>query len=603
VALALAAGLLASAAPALASTGAPWFRPYFDPDSPHVQQSRGAEFFPAKQYYTSNFPDPDVMLEGDTYYAYGTSTGGAYLPVMTSKDLVNWEARRPYDKDELDPALVPAGKEWMFGDEWFNDALLRPASWGGDFGAPTDRMRKQLWAPGVAKIGSTYAAYYAVRLPDAQAPAGSGGERFCLSVATADSPIGPFYDRSTTWLHCDSDPRGSIDPEPYIDTNGTPYLLWKSEGRVDVHGPRVYVRQLAADGRGFAPGSSATLLMTQDQGWEGNVVENPTMVRKEGQYYLFYSGNSWDSGAYATGYALCASVTGPCTKPRGTPLMQTDVGKGKVGPGGASAFLDKAGDVRLAYHHWSISPYVGYPADQRKMSITSVTGTGTQIAVGPEGPAGPAPSPVLAARAIDDACPTGRVPGNAFSDDDGNAHERAIDCLAWWKVTSGRDGRYSPFGDVTREQMATFLANAIERSGKVLPEANRDFFTDDAGSPHERNINRLAEARVVSGTGDGSTYSPRALVNRAQMATFLVRAVKERTGTSLTSSTDWFGDDAGTGGHQANINAAASSGLAGGTSPGAYSPDRTVKRDAMASFLARVLDLYVDDAGAQLPTV
>jgi hypothetical protein len=86
------------------------------------------------------------------------------------------------------------------------------------------------------------------------------------------------------------------------------------------------------------------------------------------------------------------------------------------------------------------------------------------------------------------------------------------------------------------------------------------------------------------------------------MATFLVRAVKERTGDQLTSDTDWFGDDGASGGHQANINAAATAGLAGGTSAGAYSPDRTVRRDAMASFLARVLDLFVDD-GAGLPTV
>jgi GH43 family beta-xylosidase len=489
---------------------------------------------------------------------------------MTSTDLVNWAPRRPYDKDELDPALVRSSPHagWMFGDEWFNDALLQPAKWGGDFSS--GRMSKELWAPGVARIGSTYAAYYAVRLPTSQAPA---GERFCLSVATATSPIGPFYDRSETWLHCDSDPKGSIDPEPFLDSNGTPYLLWKSEGRVGVHPPRVYVQQLERSGTAFARGSSPTLLLTQDQGWEGNVVENPSMVRHDGQLYLFYSGNEWDSSDYATSYATCASVTGPCTKARSAPLLQSSPAMSKIGPGGASAFLDASGAMRLAYHHWARTEYVGYPADQRKMSITTVSGSGTQLVVGPDAPAGPRPVPTPTVRTIDDACPA-RVPGNAFADDDGNAHERAIDCLAWWTVTAGRDGRYNPSGDVTREQMATFLANAIERSGTNLPDTGRDFFTDDETSPHERNINRLAAVGVVSAARTRRT--PRgALVTRAQMATFLVRAVKQATGTQLTSTTDWFVDDGASGSHQSNINAAASAGLAGGTGPGAYSPDRT----------------------------
>ena len=33
---------------------------------------------------TQSFPDPDVYVENGTYYAYATSTGGAYFPVATA---------------------------------------------------------------------------------------------------------------------------------------------------------------------------------------------------------------------------------------------------------------------------------------------------------------------------------------------------------------------------------------------------------------------------------------------------------------------------------------------------------------------------------------
>ncbi len=604
--VAVVAGLLAGAPTASAYPGAPWFQPYFDSSSPYLQQRRGVQYFGPGKYYTGNFPDPDVLRVGDTYYAYGTSTGGAYLPVMQSTDLVNWAPRRPYDPGEIDPKFNPAA------DEWLNDGLLQPAAWGGNFS--TGRMSKQLWAPGVEKFGDKYVAFYAVRLPTTVSP-----ERYCLSVATADAPIGPFYDTSTTWLHCDNDPKGSIDPEPFVDpATGTPYLLWKSEGEVDLHSPRVYIRQLDASGTAFAPGSSATRLLEQGQAWEGHVVENPSMVRVGGQIYLFYSGNEWNSGDYATGYAVCSSVKGPCTKARTTPLLASDADQ--LGAGGASAFLDKAGALRLAYHSWN-APYTSYPSypqcvasktcetqGQRRMAITPVTGAGSKLAVGAGAPAGPTGSdrtqtetdPAPATPPMlwpDEACPKGVVPQDAFSDDDGIVHEKAIDCIRWWGVTAGKDGRYAPTGAVTRAQMATFLANAIDTRGDILPAATGDRFPDDDGSPHEANINRLAAAGIVSGKGSG--YAPQELVTRAQMATFLVRAANHATGVALADGADYFSDDE-TSPHEANINRAAGAGLASGAGNGGFAPEAAVRRDQMASFLARALELYVEH-GAPLP--
>jgi hypothetical protein len=146
--------------------------------------------------------------------------------------------------------------------------------------------------------------------------------------------------------------------------------------------------------------------------------------------------------------------------------------------------------------------------------------------------------------------------------------------------------------------MASFIARMIDATSKDLPAATSDHFPDDNSSSHEANINRLAEAGIVSGRADG-TYGPNDPVTRAQMATFLVRAY-EYVGPALTSSRDWFPDDNGST-HEANTNKAAEAGFAAGRADGTYAPNNVVTRDQMASFLARVLDLLVEGGFASTP--
>ena len=77
---------------------------------------------------------------------------------------------------------------------------------------------------------------------------------------------------------------------------------------------KIWVQQLAGSGTSFAPGSTPHALLATSAAWEGNVIENPSMVRWNGKLYVFYSANEWVSANYAIGYAECASVLGPCTK-------------------------------------------------------------------------------------------------------------------------------------------------------------------------------------------------------------------------------------------------------------------------------------------------
>jgi ribosomal protein L24E len=350
--VALLATLLAPA-PAGAYAGAPWFKP--------------------STVYTENFPDPSVLSAGGRFYAYATSTGGAYLPAMSSTDAQTWVARPAYDPG---PPLN--------SDRVFNDALPYPARWSPDRNVD-GRLKKEVWAPGVAAIGGRYVAFYAARVA-------LDRDRFCLSVATATNPLGPFTDDTSAPLWCDSDPNGSIDPQPFVDADGTPYLLWKSEGVPGSVPTRIWSRRLDGAGTSFAAGSAPTELLRTSQAWEGSVIESPSMVRWNGALLLFYSGNEHRSAAYATGYAECASPAGPCTKSATNPILASR--DGKLGPGGPSAMVAPDGRLLLAYHWWN-APYTDYPAypqcqsagtcttqGQRRMSVESVQRTPAGLQVG-----------------------------------------------------------------------------------------------------------------------------------------------------------------------------------------------------------------------------
>ena len=196
------------------------------------------------------------------------------------------------------------------------------------------------------------------------------------------------------------------------------------------------------------------------------------------------------------------------------------------------------------------------------------------------------------------ACPPDRVPRDSRGDDDGNTHEFAIDCMVWYEIAKGTSATaYEPRVEVSREQMASFLVRLIEYSGGEFPADPDDAFSDDDESVHQDAINKLASVGIVAGKGDG-TYDPRGTVTRAAMATFLVQSYDFTSEEFIVDRGDYFTDDSDQTAHQGNINRSASAGFTTGRSPGLYEPRSAVTRDQMASFLARMLDLLVDEGTA-----
>lgn len=111
----------------------------------------------------------------------------------------------------------------------------------------------------------------------------------------------------------------------------------------------------------------------------------------------------------------------------------------------------------------------------------------------------------------------------AFVDDDNSVFETDIELLASVEVTQGcnppDNSRFCPNRAVTRAEMATFLGRALE-----LEPGDRDVFADIADSVHRRWISALFEAGITVGCGGDDLYCPDEPVTRAQMAAFLVRA-------------------------------------------------------------------------------
>jgi hypothetical protein len=137
---------------------------------------------------------------------------------------------------------------------------------------------------------------------------------------------------------------------------------------------------------------------------------------------------------------------------------------------------------------------------------------------------------------------------------------------------------------------------ATSASGQVndwiclVPDAG---FTDvDPASVHKFDIDCLAFYGITSGTTP-TTYEPKGIVNRWQMALFMIRTSQPSYQVVVTGDDQGFTDI----GHlpassQTAINQVARLGITTGTTPETYAPDDDVNRSQMALFLTRLLTAH-----------
>jgi beta-xylosidase len=225
------------------------------------------------------------------------------------------------------------------------------------------------WAPDVQKVAGGWALYFSAALR------GVSPSTHCIGSAFARSPTGPFVPTAHPFI-CQLTHRGSIDARVFVESDGHLVMLWKSEDNANpsVPGPDqdgftgIYAQDLSADGKTLL--GTPTKIFSPSEPWEATIVEAPDMIEAWGTYWLFFSGNWYDSTSYAIGVAQCQSPFGPCTDPNPTPFLSSNM-QG-AGPGEESLFLN-GNNVYLLYNPFKANdpnPVIPRPVSMTRLGFT-----------------------------------------------------------------------------------------------------------------------------------------------------------------------------------------------------------------------------------------
>ena len=206
-------------------------------------------------------------------------------------------------------------------------------------------------------------------------------------------------------------------------------------------------------------------------------------------------------------------------------------------------------------------------------------------------------SAVLGAGAIDGSYgPSRPAADGRFEDDDGGIHEPAIDALDREGVLDGTEcgeGLFCPEKPVLRWVVAVWLVRALEETPAIDtgPAAFSDVDPEAWWAPFVQTLIDLGVTRGCS--ADPLRFCPDEPVTRAQMATFLVRAL-ELEDAPPAGFTDTAGNV-----HEARIDALAAANITVGCSadPLRFCPGEPVTRAQMATFIVRAFDVVVRQAG------
>jgi beta-xylosidase len=242
---------------ALAQANAPWIS----------DQGNGRYQNPV---LAGDYSDLDVIRVGDTYYLTASSfTNVPGLPILTSKDLVNWTIIAHALPRNLPDAhyLVP-------------------------------RRGAGVWAPAIRHHDGRFKIYY----PDPD---------HGIFVVTASDPSGPWSDPILV-----DDTKGAIDPAPFWDDDGTGWLIKAFAGSRAGFNNVLELRRLDSSGMKavgqpirVVDGNSLPPAMTSRGPMPWFTLEGPKLYKRDGWYYIFAPAASVKGGWQ--GVLRSRSITGP----------------------------------------------------------------------------------------------------------------------------------------------------------------------------------------------------------------------------------------------------------------------------------------------------
>ena len=185
----------------------------------------------------ADYSDPDVVRVGDDYYLVASSFNCVPgLPVLHSKDLVNWEL--------IGHALE---KQPPF------DVFVKVQHGGG------------VWAPCIRFHNNQFYIYY----PDPD---------FGIYMVKATNPTGPWSEPLLV-----QSGKGFIDPSPFWDEDGKAYLVYALAGSRAGVKSVILINRMVQDGTKLI-GNSVMLI---DGHQKHPTIEGPKIYKRNGWYYIF----------------------------------------------------------------------------------------------------------------------------------------------------------------------------------------------------------------------------------------------------------------------------------------------------------------------------
>ena len=164
----------------------------------------------------------------------------------------------------------------------------------------------------------------------------------------------------------------------------------------------------------------------------------------------------------------------------------------------------------------------------------------------------------------------------------GSYYEDAVIWAVDKGITTGTgNGRFSPDAPCTRAQIVTFLWRA---AGSPAPKSMSSFSDVPAEAFYAKAVAWAVEKGITSGTGEGK-FSPDATCTRAQAVTFLYRA----NGSPAVSGNSAFTDVAADAYYAAAVKWAEKSGITGGIGGGLFGSNNNCTRAQIVTFIWRAL--------------
>lgn len=198
----------------------------------------------------ADYSDPDVVRVGEDYYMTSSSFSHAPgLPILYSKDLVNWSLI-----NHALPRIEPV------------DHFSKPQHGNG------------VWAPSIRHHNGTYYIFW-------------GDPDFGIQVVTATDPA-VEWSKPTLVIPG----KGLIDPCPLFADDGRVWLVhaWaKSRSGI---ANRLTLRELTADAMSLKPGDEGETIIDADQITGYRTLEGPKFYQHDGQFWIFAPAGGVETG-------------------------------------------------------------------------------------------------------------------------------------------------------------------------------------------------------------------------------------------------------------------------------------------------------------------